>query len=384
MAFTGKCTFSSNLTEIAEDVSDLVSILAPSETPLLDILGDAPRPATSTRHEWLEDSLLPNRDAIAQSGLNDASRGTLTFGVATSTSFRVGDLVQQENEREIMMVTTVDNTAHTITVTRAYGNTPRAQLVDGGVLRIISNAALEGQEAAAARFSVRARRSNFTQIFSAPIQISGTEMAVRQVAIADELDYQKTLRLRELLRDLENTVINGVKADVTPEGSVQARRTMGGLIAGITANVLPVGHPALPDGSALTEEMLNAALRSIWEKSGSKIDLIVCGGAQKRRINNFIASSQRFSTTGEVFKNMVSAYESDYGVCRVALSRYVPQNMVLLLDSSRISVVPLAGRSFHYKPLASGGDYVSGELIGEYTLEFRNQSAHGYISGLDA
>jgi hypothetical protein len=55
---------------------------------------------------------------------------------------------------------------------------------------------------------------------------------------------------------------------------------------------------------------------------------------------------------------------------------------VLLLDSSRIEVMPLAGRSFHYKALASTGDRESGQLIGEYTLELRNENAHGVIEGL--
>jgi hypothetical protein len=53
-----------------------------------------------------------------------------------------------------------------------------------------------------------------------------------------------------------------------------------------------------------------------------------------------------------------------------------------LLDSSRINVLPLAGRSFHFKPLASSGDYECGELIGEYTLELKNEAAHGLIRDL--
>jgi hypothetical protein len=57
---------------------------------------------------------------------------------------------------------------------------------------------------------------------------------------------------------------------------------------------------------------------------------------------------------------------------------------VLLLDSSRIDVMPLSGRSFYFKPLASTGDREAGQLIGEYTLEFRNESAHGLITGFAA
>jgi len=75
-------------------------------------------------------------------------------------------------------------------------------------------------------------------------------------------------------------------------------------------------------------------------------------------------------------------YESDFGVCRVVLSRWVPADTVLLLDSSRIDVLPLAGRSFHFKRLAADGDKELGQVIGEYTLELRNENAHGLIRGL--
>ena len=45
-------------------------------------------------------------------------------------------------------------------------------------------------------------------------------------------------------------------------------------------------------------------------------------------------------------------------------------------------MLPLAGRSFHYRPLASTGDFETGQVIGEYTLELRNESAHAIVTGL--
>ena len=64
MAFSGKATYTAGagLPELAEDVSDVISIVSPFETPLLDVLGDPMRAATSTHHEWLEDELLPNKE----------------------------------------------------------------------------------------------------------------------------------------------------------------------------------------------------------------------------------------------------------------------------------------------------------------------------------
>jgi hypothetical protein len=46
--------------------------------------------------------------------------------------------------------------------------------------------------------------------------------------------------------------------------------------------------------------------------------------------------------------------------------------------------MPLQGRSFHYKPLASTGDSETGLVLGEYTLEFKNENAHGLIKALAA
>jgi hypothetical protein len=142
------------------------------------------------------------------------------------------------------------------------------------------------------------------------------------------------------------------------------------------------GIGLIPEDTALTEAHVNGALRTVWEASGAKPDLIVCGGAQKRKLNALIQPSQRYTDSGERVKNLVSVYESDFGVCRVILSRYVPTDTLLVLDSSRVSVMPLTGRSFQYRPLATTGDYTSGEMLGEYTLELRNEKAHGVLKGL--
>src|SRR6185503_6678774 len=102
-------------------------------------------------------------------------------------------------------------------------------LFDNAPVVILGNAALEGDDASAARFTSRSRKTNYTQIFTASLEVSGSELAVRQVGVRDELDYQKVQRTRELLRDLESSVLNGRAAAATPEGSSTVRRTMRGI-----------------------------------------------------------------------------------------------------------------------------------------------------------
>jgi len=381
MAFTGKASYSagSTLPELAEDVSDLIGIVSPYETPLLDALGDPLREATSTHHEWLEDELLPNKDAINDSTFTDPAADT-DFVVDNGSRFRVGDQIQVESSEELMLVTAVST--NTLTVVRGYAGTTPEDLADNKVINILGNAALEGSDKPSVRFTNRSRCGNYTQIFTAAVEVSGTDMAASQLGLADEMDYQKQERIRELIRDLENTVINGGQPASTPEGSGSVRRSMKGIVQHLSSNVYHTGDSGFPSGTDLDEAKINYVLRKIWESSSGNVDLIVVGGYQKRKINGFLSQSRSFGASDTTFKDMVSLYESDFGVCKIIVSRWMPQDAALLIDSSRIGVLPLAGRSFHFKPLASSGDYECGELIGEYTVELRNEAAHGIIREL--
>src|SRR4051794_24773268 len=162
MSFTGKATYSAGATlpEIAEDVSDLVAINSPHETPLLDALGDPARAARSTVHEWLEDALLPNTDTINDNSYGNALTDT-TFVVDHSDRFRVGDQVRVSDLQEVMLVTGINTGTNTLTVVRGYGGSTGGALYDNGEVVILGNAALEGDDAAAARFTSRSRKTNY-------------------------------------------------------------------------------------------------------------------------------------------------------------------------------------------------------------------------------
>jgi hypothetical protein len=387
MSFFGKPSYAAgtDLPELMEDVSDIIGIVSPYETPLLDRLGDARSAAMSTVHEWMEDTLLPNTDSVNQVTFTPNGLDATAITVANGSRFQIGDSVRPGNSSEVMFVTGV--AGNVLTVVRRYGSTTGLTLTNGVKLTILGNAALEGADAAAARFTSRTRRQNYTQIFAATVEVTGTMQAVRAHGIGNEFEYQKAERIRELLRDLENSVINGAAPGSVTQGSATVRRTMNGLVKMISTHQYVPNVNGFPAGGGggtdLNENLLNAALRNIWDQSSARIDTIVVGGLQKRRINQFVASTARnYAPNTRTVGELVNVYESDYGVCNVLLSRWMPADTVLLLDSSRIGVMALAGRSFGFKPLATTGDAVSGQVLGEYTVEMRNEAAHGLIRGL--
>lgn len=387
MGFFGKATYNagSDLPELVEDVSDLISIVSPFETPLLDRLGDSRSPATNTVHEWIEDTLLPNADTINQTTFTPNAQDATLVTVTNGSRFQVGDMLRPGNAAEVLLVTGI--VANTLTVIRRYGGTPASALSNGLRISILGNPAIEGADATSARFTNRSRRQNYTQIFAATVEVTGTMQAIKARGVADEFEYQKSERLRELLRDLENCVINGTAPTSQPQGSPTTRRTMNGIIRSIQTHQFTPGQGGFPAGGGagaeLNENLINTALRQVWDQSSSRVDTILVNGAQKRRINQFISSTSRHYAPGDrKLSELVSVYESDFGACNLILSRWVPADTVLMIDSTRISVMPLVGRSFHFKPLAATGDAVAGQVLGEYTMEMRNESAHALIRGL--
>ncbi|MBE7492728.1 MAG: DUF5309 family protein [Planctomycetes bacterium] len=378
MSFSGKATYDAGATlpELVDDVSDLVGLISPFDTPLLDAIGSPRFAAKSTRHEWFEDALN-----AAQSRVNNAEGyddDDTAIAVDSGAVFRVGDLVRPEGGDEVLQVTAVSG--NTLTVVRGYGGSTPGALDDNQPLGVIGRAALEGEDAPGARHRARVRRENFTQIFTETVSISGTMDAVGLHAVEREFDYQVIQRLRELMRSLEQTVIAGFKAGENPQGSASVRRSMGGLLQFIRGE-----NAAITDAQTepLDEPLLNDALRAVWEKGG-RPNAIVCGGVQKRRISTFVQASRRYEPETTALRNLVEIYESDFGVQRVILSRWVPADKVLLLDLDKIQVMPLAGRSFFVKPLAESGDFRKAQIIGEYTLEVLNggDGGHGLITGL--
>jgi hypothetical protein len=367
MPFNGLATYD-NFEGIGEDVSDLVAFLAPFETPLLDALGSGDQPATNVKHEWLEDTLNPTTDVVSTAVAS--ATGQSGLNVAHSDYFRLGDLIQID--KEAMLVNSVFE-ANTIGVTRAYGATAAAAHSAGAEMTIIGNAALEGEDTDEDRSTKQVRKHNYCQIMKVGVKISGTAQAVGWLTTGDKLADSKVMRLREVLRDLEKTILLG-RTDVATIGSDTARRSMAGIVCSLATNVV--------SGGTLTESALGNLLQSCYNQGSHDIDLIVAPPKQKRIISSWNGSRVHVTNDANAYRNVVEVYESDFGSQRVIMNRWLQDDVVLALDSSRIKVVPLRGRSFQYEELAKGGDYVRGQIVGEYTTELRNENAHGHLHDL--
>ena len=372
MVFDGRALYDTGVFEgVAEDVSEEISMISPFETPLLDRLNPAPRAATNVLHEWLQEELNPNTvvntSAAAIASATDPATLNLASvaGAATARFFMIGHIFENTSTGEQLQLVSKDDATSVGVFSRAFGGTVADTITIADQLFAISDAALEGADVTTDISRPRSRLNNYLQIFKKDVIVSGTTQSVRQLGgITNEMDHQRNMRLREIVRDLEKATIRGRTSGNTI-GAAGARRSMDGILARLTTNITSV--------ATITVDILNDVIKTAWDNGGTDLDLIVADSNFKRSIDNMNTTRVEVTNRDERFHNKVSFFESTYGVQEVILDRWMPSNSLMVISTQRIHVVPLTGRSFSFVPVSRSGDNEKGMLIGEYTMELMNE-----------
>lgn len=356
--------YTADLVGKKESVVDEILLLNPHQTPLINLLGFS-EPVTSVEHIWFEDEMFANESTV--NGAKTASDTTIT--VANAEPFRANQVVKIGEE--LLLVTAVNG--HNLTVVRGYAGTTAADIDDGAKVEVQFVEGVEGSDARNARFKPRARKSNLTQIFDDTIEISGTAQVVNQYGVSDQYEYEKQKKQLELALQLEKALINGVRYENDKV------RQMSGIKSFIQTNVTDA------NGETLTDEMINDAAQKIYEKGGFASGgnyVILAPAKQKRAISNFDKENVRLTRAENARGQVVDMFVSDFGQFEIVLNNNLAPDEIIILDTNRAFIRPLQDREFFHKYLGDRGDYVSGILVGEYTLEFRQEKAHARIKNL--
>lgn len=374
MVFSGRAVYDSGVWDgVAEDVSDMITMISPSETPLLDRLGDAPFAARSVYHEWLEDSLNPNTLTSSTAITSTTAATTLLVhdgaGSAVARYLQVGMQLKINGTGEYLQISAIDATNNYIVVSRQFGSTTAVSYGAGATISILGPVALEGADVGEETGRPRVRKGNYCQIFSKDVIVSGTVQAITHIGVDNELERQTVMRMRELLRDLEKTAIQG-KTSGNSLGSSTAYRSTKGIWDFITTNVTTTG------ATSVTADWLNGIIQDVWEQGATDTDLIVCDANWKKIIDGFNDSRIEVTQSDGTreYRRRVTMFESTFGEHEVVLGRWMPTNSLMVLSRDRVKVVPLQGRSFQMLDIARTGDAVRRKLVGEYAVEVRNEA----------
>lgn len=363
------------------DLSEVLAAVLLDDTDFISMMGISEGAATQTKHSWVEDTL--NATTAVQSG---GTQAQMALGTTSGTVLRLsgshitrskitaGTLLKDRlsGKTEVIQVTAVSSTS--ATVTRGYGATSAQTHAAGATWEIISNPRPQGMEGPADESTTRALKHNFTQIFSKGVKITGTAEAIDHAGLNSESQYQVMMRLKELKRELDRSCIMGVRAPNDVGASTYG--TMGGLIDFI--GFIAAGNV---NGTAetLTPSVVNTMAKQVFDDGGSP-DTLLVGGVQKQKISSFDQEFRRSTLDSRRAGYTVEEFVTDLGVnLRIIVDRWVPNDVAMVLDSSRIKIMPLQGRSFFLEKLAKTGDAEKWQIVGEYTMEVRNAAeAHAY------
>ena len=348
-----------------ESVTDEILLLNPHQTPLLSLLGFSEAIA-NVEHSWFEDEMFADESTADGAKLV----GDTEIVVADAEPFAAGQVIKIGEE--LLLVSAVNPATKTLTVSRGYAGTTAAAIADGAKVEVQFNEGQEGREARAGRGKKRVRKSNITQIFDETVEITGTAAAVAQHGIDDLYEYEKQKKQLELALQLEKALINGVKFE---NGDI---RQMDGIRSFIKTNIAAAG-------GALTYDMINDQIQKIYEAGGMASGanhVILVGAKQKRKISAFDASKIQLAREDQKRGTIVDVIVSDFGEVPVALNNNLAPDELLIVDLNRVSVHPLQGRDFSHEFLGKKGDYVQGQILGEYTLQFKQEKGHARIKGL--
>lgn len=238
----------------------------------------------------------------------------------------------------------------------------------------------------------RTRRKNYTQIFERGIQIAETREHVDLWAISDELKYQIKMRTYEVKRELNNAVINGIAYAAANTASPDiGRHSMAGLIQLIRQPDLGSTNTdsTTTDASsgALTISRINDLCKKIYDNGGfddGSNCCIIVGPYQARIIALLEEGRIRRSSNELIVGSYANAVKTDMGFeLPVVMDRWMPSEMLVILDKSRVSLMPLQGDTWHLEKMAKTGRNQGYQLSGQYTLELRNGcECHGLLINL--
>ena len=260
---------------------------------------------------------------------------------------------------------------------------------------VLTNYAVEGATASDATMSPTTRIGNRTQIAQKTVKISGTLQSVDKAGRKSEKAYQLAKASSEIKRDMETSLLSNQTA---ANGDSSTARKLGGLQAWLASNydggtsgvAGASGTTARTDGTnrTFTEAILQTVVKEVYASGGNPKVLMV-NPAHKQLVSAFTGiAAQRFMAPSNTPTTIVSAadvYLSDFGAISIVPNRFMTSTnscgeTAFIVDPDMAAVAYL--RPFQTNELAVTGDNESTQLLAEYTLEVRNEAAHGILADL--
>lgn len=183
------------------------------------------------KFEWSEkDPGTPY--GIAQAAYNSV---VTSIVVDDASMFTVRDIIYVRSTEEQLLVTAVDETTDTLTVTRGFAGTTAAAIPDGETLILQSGTFAEGTGAPKSISFNPTMPYNYSQIFKKSVENTRTGLQTREYGNSNKMEELRRDAWEEFIQERARQYYFG-KRSIDTSGSTPVRTT-GGLNEFITTNV---------------------------------------------------------------------------------------------------------------------------------------------------
>lgn len=357
------------------DLKDTFTQIVKSKPSLLNLIG-IDSPATATKHEWLEDVMSPKAFVLGANYV--AASGTMTF--ADASWVQVSSILTFELATGASTDLTVKVIAvawNVVTVALYGDDNIDMNLPAWTNVKLIGIPKNDGTEAIANDGREPVVMFNYTQIFDRTAKVSKTAQAIKLYGIDDAISYQEEAQLTDLSYEMVNSIIFG-KRVLRANGEAG---TMGWILYFLKK---AVGNKVNASGAALSGTILNTALALANQNGAINSNALIWHPDQLRKLAWFNTSNLQVSQADRTAGTYVTTYNGDLGtVSTLIVDRNFPKDMVAVVDTSKIKLVPLMDREFSDSDATpNGADYFARRILWEYTLCVKNADTHTLITGL--
>lgn len=335
-------------------------------------------PATDPQIWWNEDALNPDTVTVSASV---ASNGTsIVLSTGHGARAHIGDYLvdQAVGSTEVMQVTAIST--DTLTVTRTINSTVAASITTSATLTL-QRVEQESSDISSDKSVAPTVRSNYAQIIAGAfeLQISGRQLARAMAtdALKDQVAHQLANRAKEFKRSMTRTFLYSERIGA---GSDTVYASLGGLRYWIRDNGGVVNSTA----GALA--MLGSASSTVDSNNKTIVDLgeypdtFLCGTDLVNSVNSTDSTNRRMLESEVQAGYMVQGVRLAQGnVVDIIVDPRVKPGDAFLLCKDKIYPKPFIGRGMFTIAATDFTDATKRRLLGDWSLEVRNPSVHGYL-----
>lgn len=349
------------------DVDEAIRILPVDDVPLQSRVPS--RPTRSIKVEWLEEGLTPQTCTVVSTA-DTASPWDVV--VDDASAVRAGDiyhLVDAASDRQFL-VTDVNSGTDTVTVASFAATTDSNDPAADDVWELIGQYNAEGSDPQDERSVDRTQPYNYTQIGQEQVGVTRTQQKRAMYGLDDPYGHELMKKFRELAIRFEKSMVHGYRSF----SGDSTKRFMGGLLFYITTN-------SQSGAASAVKSKIDALLRASYNVGGSARTLMVSPAVKaaiSANIDPTLRRVERSDTTGGY---VVEKVLTDVGEVDLVMNRHFPTTKGILLPQE---VVRRVFDGYFHESLAKTGDSEHGEIVGEFSLEVKNEAEGGVLTVTDA